>query len=115
ADQHVADAADVEALAVVGRRRAHPLAVAAGVRGDGDRPLPPDAPQLLAGGPVQRPDDLVLLVLGLGDEDAVAGHDGAGVARPQLDAPDLPEGVAVELVGPGGTVDVPVPVGPAPL
>src|SRR5262249_11029624 len=72
-------------------------------------------PQLLAGVAVEGAHGLVGVVRRFRDEDAVGAHDRAGITGPpQLDAPELPEGLAAQPLGPGRSGDVAVAGGPPP-
>ena len=78
-DQDVSHPSHEQAFAVVCGRGANPVAVRLREKRDGQRAVPRRLPTLLAGFPIQRPDDLAGLVLGLGGEHQCLGHDRAGI------------------------------------
>ena len=112
ADQHVPHPGHVQRLAVVGRGRANPVAVAFGHERDRHRAGPLGLPQFPARFAVQRPHDLRLPVLGLRHEDAIGRDDRPGVAGAQLDVPQALQVLLVQAGRPGRSADEPSRVGP---
>lgn len=114
-DEQVAHARHEHTLAIQRRRGANPIAVRLGEEGHAQRAFPLDSPELFSGLAIQRRDHLELLVLRLGRENAIRGHNRAGVTRVKFDSPELLEMVGVEFVWPRWASELSVAVRAAPL
>src|SRR5262249_6366356 len=99
ADEQVVHAADVDDLAVGCGRGPDRFSTRPGLRNDPLAAVPMRLPEFLAGITVEGADGFGLVVGGFGYDDAVGQHDWPGIARTELDAPNLLEGG--ELVGKG--------------